>query len=56
MTMEGNQLARAMLSVHELEMSQAARYPGHTLSTASSVASCSASAEAGRCAGSAASW
>jgi hypothetical protein len=30
--MEGSQLARAMLSIHELEMSQAAKYPGRLLS------------------------
>jgi hypothetical protein len=32
MTIEGTQLARAMLSIHEVEMGQAARYPGRLLS------------------------
>jgi hypothetical protein len=32
MTIEGTQLARAMLSIHEADMSQAARYPGYALS------------------------
>ncbi len=32
MSMEGTQLARALLSIHELEMQQAARNPGCLLS------------------------
>ena len=32
MAIEGSQLARAMLSIHELEMSQSAKHPGSLLS------------------------
>jgi hypothetical protein len=32
MSLDGNQLARAMLSIHEAEMEQSARYPGCLLS------------------------
>jgi hypothetical protein len=32
MSVDGSQLARAMLSIHEAEMEQASRYPGCDLS------------------------
>ena len=32
MSIEGNQLARTMLSIHEVDFEQASRYPGRDLS------------------------